>query len=473
MRLGRRITLAAALAALAPVLAARDARADGPALGGDATAPASALPPLVAPPPVPVDASGAGGAIDVEAATRAYLDQLTPEKKARSDAYFEGGYWLQLWGFLYGTAISLLLLHTGLSARLRARAERLRRPWLQPALYWIQFLVLTTLLALPLSVYQDWWRERQYGLSNLTLDGWLGEQGKGLLVGAVLGGLGLTGLYAVVRRVGQRWWLWGAVVSLAFSVLASVIAPVLIVPIFNSPRRLADQRVVAPILAMARANGIATGEVWEIDASKQSTRISANVSGLLGTERITLNDNLLNRASLPEIEAVMAHEMGHYVLNHVYKGVLEFGLVIVLGFWVVSRFFERLRLRFQDRWGIRSVGDPAGLPLLALLFSAFMFLMTPVLNSIVRVAEQEADLYGLNAAAQPDGFARAALDLSEYRKMEPGPLEELLFYDHPSGRTRIRAAMRWKAEHPERWAAVAAVGPATGRGVTPDAAPSP
>jgi STE24 endopeptidase len=227
---------------------------------------------------------------------------------------------------------------------------------------------------------------------------------------------------------------------------------VAITPIFNHPTRLADARVVQPILSLARANGIAASEVWQIDASKQTTRVSANVSGLLGTERITLNDNLLARCSLPEIEAVMAHEMGHYVLNHVYKGLLEVGLVIVLGFWVVSVFFERLRRRFQASWGVTGIGDPAGLPLAVLLLSTFLFLMTPVLNSIVRIAEQEADVFGLNAARQPDGFARTALKLSEYRKLEPGALEELIFYDHPSGRTRILTAMRWKAEHPDSWA---------------------
>ena len=129
----------------------------------------------------------------------------------------------------------------------------------------------------------------------------------------------------------------------------------------------------------------------------------------------------------------------------------------MLGFWVVSAFFDRLRTRFAARWGVTGIADPAGLPVVALLLSAFMFVMTPLLNTIVRVAEQEADLFGLNAARQPDGFARVSLELSSYRKLEPGPLEEALFYDHPSGRTRILTAMRWKAEHPETWAAAAAV----------------
>ena len=260
-------------------------------------------------------------------------------------------------------------------------------------------------------------------------------------------------LYALVRRLTRTWWIWGAVVSIGFVAFGTLIAPVLIVPLFNNPKKLQDPRVVAPILSLARANGIEAGEVWEIDASKQSKRVSANVTGLFGTERITLNDNLLNRASLPEIEAVMGHEMGHYVLNHIQKALMELAIVIVAGFVLVAHFFERLRRRTQARWGVRDIGDVAGLPLAALLFSTYLFLLTPVLNSIVRVQEYEADVFGLNAAGKPDGFAQTALKLAEYRKLDPGPFEEIVFYDHPSGRTRILTAMRWKAEHPETWTA--------------------
>jgi STE24 endopeptidase len=406
---------------------------------------------LVPPAPPPPAASGASGSIDPAAATRAYLDQLPAEQRARSNAYFEGGYWLQLWDFLWGAGVSLLLLYSGFSTRMRNRAERVTRivP-LQTAIYFLQFLVVTSVLTFPLSVYRDWFREHQYGLSNLTFAAWLGEEGKGFLVAAILGSFALAILYAVVRRLPQTWWIWGAGVSLLFLAFFALIVPVVIVPIFNSPKRLTDQRVVAPILSLARANGIETGEVWEVDASKQTTRMSANVSGLLGTERITLNDNLLNRGSLPEIEAVMGHEMGHYVLNHVYKLILEFGILIVIGFAVIRTAFERLQAR-NPRWGLRGIDDVAGLPLAALILSAYFFVLTPAINNIVRTSEYEADVFGLNAARQPDGFAQTALKLSEYRKLEPGRFEEFFFYDHPSGRTRIFTAMRWKAEHPETW----------------------
>jgi STE24 endopeptidase len=141
-------------------------------------------------------------------------------------------------------------------------------------------------------------------------------------------------------------------------------------------------------------------------------------------------------------------------LNHIHKALLQFGIVIVAGFALVAALFERLRARSQ-RWQVRGIDDVAGLPLAALLFTSYLTLLTPVLNSFVRVQEYEADLYGLNASAQPDGFAQVALKLGEYRKLDPGPIEEFVFYDHPSGRTRIYSAMRWKAEHPETWNAPA------------------
>ena len=407
---------------------------------------------LVPPSPPPAAASGSSGSIDPAAATRAYLDQLPAEQRAKSDAYFEGGYWLTLWDFLYGAGVFLLLLQTGFSARMRDFAERVTRVRaLQIALYWAMFTVAVAVLSFPLSLYRDYFREHSYGLSNLSFGGWFGEQLKGLALSIVFGSLAMMALYAVVRRLPRTWWLWGAGVAIVFLAFAALITPIFIVPIFNSPKKLEDARVVAPILSLARANGVNASEVWEVDASKQSKRVSANVSGFLGTERITLNDNLLNRASLPEIEAVMGHEMGHYVLNHIYKGLMEIGIVIVVGFAAVAWGFGKLRGRNEAKWRVRDVGDVAGLPLAALLFTAYLFVMTPVVNSIVRVQEIEADMFGLNAARQPDGFAQTALKLSEYRKLDPGPVEELLFYDHPSGRARIFMAMRWKAEHPETW----------------------
>jgi STE24 endopeptidase len=238
-------------------------------------------------------------------------------------------------------------------------------------------------------------------------------------------------------------------VALAFMVFGVTIGPVYIAPMFNTYQPLQDPALREPILSVAHANGIEAEHVWEMDASRQTTRISANVSGMLGTERITLNDNLLNRTSPEGVLAVMGHEIGHYVLNHGYELLLWFGLLIAIGFAGIARAFPALATRYRARWGIQGIADPAGLPLIVLLFGAYFFLITPVTNSIVRSNEYEADVFGLNAARQPDGFAEAALLLGQYRKLHPGRIEELVFFDHPSGYTRISTAMRWKAEQGE------------------------
>jgi STE24 endopeptidase len=234
-----------------------------------------------------------------------------------------------------------------------------------------------------------------------------------------------------------------------FFAFVSLIAPVYISPLFNQYKKLEDGRIKNPILSMARANGIPASDVYEFDASRQSDRVSANVSGFANTLRISLNDNLLKRCTLPEIETTMGHEMGHYVLNHSYKGLAMFGIVIVIGFAFLNWGLARALARWGEKWGVRGITDVAVLPLAMILLALYSFAMTPVMNTITRTMEYEADIFGLNAAMQPDGEANVDLMLGEYRKLDPGPVEEFIFFDHPSGRTRITAAMRWKAEHPE------------------------
>ena len=308
---------------------------------------------------------------DPVAATRLYLDSVPADAHARSDAYFEGGYWLILVGFLATSAISLLLLHTGQSAKMRDRARKISGVrFVQSGIYWLQYFIATTILGIPLGIYTDFVREHSYGLSNMTFGAWTVDQVKGLGVGVVFGAILVPVLYLVIARARQTWWLWGTLLALAFAAFGSLIGPVFISPLFNQYTPVADQTVRSPILSLARANGIPATEVWQFDASRQSDRVSANVSGLFGTERISLNDNLLKRCSLPEIEAVMSHEMGHYVLHHVVKGLVDIGLVIVVGFALVRFGFERLRKRFAERWKVEGIDDPAGLPLALLLFGA-------------------------------------------------------------------------------------------------------
>jgi STE24 endopeptidase len=434
------LTLGLALAAAAgPVQAAGEAPAQaGPAASGVVTNPQFHI--------VPVDdAWRAGLPRDADAATRAYLARLPAEVTARADAYFEGGYWLQLWNFLLGLAVSAVLLGGRRSARLRDWAQRVaRRPLLRDGLYGAGFSAAGWVLTLPLTVYQGFVREHAYGMATQGFGAWFGEQLIGLAVGTLVTALAVAALYAVFRRSGERWWLWGTVTATALMVLVLMVYPVWVDPLFNTYKPVENGEVRAAVLAMARADGVPVENVYEFDASRQTTRVSANVSGIFGSAAVRLNDNLLRRTSLPEIRAVMAHELGHYVLNHIYKMLAFFALILLAGFLFAQWAMQRLLARHGERLGLHGVADVASLPLLSAVFAVFMFLATPATNTLVRTQEVEADRFGLNLAREPHGVAEAVLKLTEYRKPDPGPIEEAVFFDHPSTRFRVHDAMRWR-----------------------------
>ncbi len=394
------------------------------------------------------DAARPGPDFDAARATDAYIALLTPEQRAKSDAYFEGGYWLQFWGLLYGLVVAWLLLASGAARWMRDRAQRIAtRPFLSTLLFGAMFIIANAVLDLPLSLYQDFFREHQYGLATQSLPAWFGDLAKGLGFGLLLGAPLIALLYAALRRAGDRWWVWASFIMLGFIVLVGTVAPVYIAPAFNKYEPLAQGELRDSLLSIARANRIPATNVYAFDASRQTTRISANVSGLFGTTRISLNDNLLERTSQPEILAVMGHEMGHYVLNHSTRLIVYFTLTFAFALWLTHLGLNGALRRWGARFGIADRADPAGLPLLVAVLGLAMFALTPISNTITRQAEAEADMFGLDAAREPHGFATAAMRLSTYRKIDPGALEEFWFYDHPSGRDRVRRSMEWLAEN--------------------------
>src|SRR5712691_2819263 len=383
---------------------------------------------------------------DAATATQAWLATVPRDKREKSDAYFEGGYWLILWNFLLTAAISIFLITSRISARMRDFAERATKfKGLQVACYAVPYLLIMYVLTFPLNLYEHFFRENHYGLATQSFLPWFREQLIALGLVLLGGVIALIVLYAVFRRAPRTWWLWGSVVAVIFLAALVFITALFIEPPFNTYKPITNLQIRDPILAMARANQIPVKQVFEVNASRQTTRVSANVSGFLGTTRIALNDNLLKQCTVPEIRAVMAHEMGHYVLNHGAKLLTNLGIFVLVGFALTRVLFDAAVRRWGDKWGVRGIADPAGLPLLALIFSTLLFLATPLLNTVVRVTEREADAFGINTAREPDGMAEVALKLGAYRKLNPTSLEEFIFYDHPSGRARIRMAMDWKA----------------------------
>jgi STE24 endopeptidase len=387
-------------------------------------------------------------AFDAEKATDKYLARVSGAARAKSDAYFEGGYWLQLLDLVYALGVAGLLLWTKLSSRLNDWAEdRTHSRTGQVMLYVSAYVPLVAIATFPLTVYEGFIREHAYGLSNQNFWQWLGDFGIQFALTLLASLLLLPLLYAAIRRARETWWLWGAGLAIGFEILTAVIWPIFIAPLYNHYSPLPASPLKLQILSLARANDVPVDNVWLVDASRQSTRVSANVSGFLGTARITLNDNLLKQGTPDEVLAVLGHEMGHYVMDHVTRELLLEGLVILVGFAFVNRLFLLACDMFGGQWQVRKPGDIAGLPLLVALGTIYLFLATPVTNSISRTTEYQADIFGLDAVRKPDAFATVMLKLSSYRKLEPGKWEEIIFYDHPSGRTRILAAMRWKKEH--------------------------
>lgn len=387
-------------------------------------------------------------AFNVDHATQLWLKTLSGPAKARSDAYFEGGEWLGLWGALISVALCWFLLRIRLLPAVRDIMHRRGwRPWLGMLACGVVFIIADTVLSLPWSIYEGYWREKQYGLMNQSLGAWLGDQGIDLALNLVFGSLLLLVIYAVIRRFPKRWWLIGTGVMGAAITFGVLITPVFIVPLFNTATELPNGPVRERVVAMAKANGVPAEHIYLIDSSRQSDRISANVSGIGPTIRISLNDNLLNKTSVAESAAVMGHELGHYVLGHVWRTIIVLTLLMGFLLWLASRIAPALIRYGGEGWGVRGLSDPASLPVLMGVLSVLSLLATPVTNTLIRVDESEADAFGLDAAREPDGFAAAAMKLSTYRKIEPGPLEELLFFDHPSGKTRVTMAMQWKKDH--------------------------
>jgi len=381
---------------------------------------------------------------DPEQATRAWLDTMGPEATAQSNRYFEGGYVLDFAGTAISIIVAGLMLVLGWARGVRT--------WLEKTLKWFPlvafgtsffYILASSLITFPFSYYMGFVRQHEYNLSTQTLPEWLNEQAIGLGIGLVIGSLFLTVLYVIIRVARNTWWIWGSAVTIVFAAVMSMLFPVFIAPLFNTSTPMEQSELRDEIIAMAQANGVPADNVYVYDRSRQTNSISANVSGFGPTTRISLADTLLERGSPEAVRAVMAHEIGHYVLRHNVSGLIFSSIFILFSFAFVHFTFRWAAK--NERWGVRDISDPAGLPLVMVLLSVVGLITSPLQRSMVYFNEQQADMFGLNAAREPDGFAEASVLLSEYRKMEPSALEEFFFYDHPSGWNRVHNAMVWKA----------------------------
>ena len=382
-------------------------------------------------------------AFDPAAATAAYIDGLGAEALAKAADYTRGSEWLILWGVVVSAIVTFLFVRFGILDRLAAKLER--RGWAtRTFLLCAGFLLLSAILTLPWDLYAGWWRETGYGRTSQPIGDYLGQYAISLLLGALFGGLFFLGIYALIRRAGKRWWIWsGGLAAFAITTVL-LVSPILIEPLFNDYKPVPAGPVRDALVVQAKEAGISPDRIYMFDGSRQSNNFTANVSGIGHAARIAISDVALKGASLDEVKAVTGHEIGHYVLGHIWRMIIVFALLAVALFFLADRLFPRLARLFGSR---ATIEDPRGFPVMMFILSLFSLLALPVQNYLVRTGESEADAYSLRTVNLPDALASALVKTAEYRSPRPNAVEEFIFYSHPSVERRVRVAMEWKAKH--------------------------
>jgi Zn-dependent protease with chaperone function len=389
------------------------------------------------------DTLGAAEASDVEATASGYEYPMSEERKAKLISYSR---FVNIWRFVeffLALGILALILFTGFSAKLRDWAGVGRKKFFVVWLFVIMLLIVDYLLNFPFHLYRSFVVENQYGFLNQSFAEWLGEDLLGLMISLVIIVIPVWFLYWTINKF-KRWWLWMALGSVPFMVFIIVIAPVVISPMFNKFEPLKDKQLEAEILQLASKAGIEGSDVFQVNASKQSAKINAYVTGLFGTKRIVLYDTMIDNFETDEIKFVMGHEMGHYVMHHIWKGLILAVIFVGFALWLAGRTLQPVINRFQRRFKFDRLGDMASLPLIMTVLS---FLFNPVFNSYSRHMERQSDKYGMDVSRVSGESAAIAFDkLSVFNLSDPDPhpVIEFWFYTHPALNKRINFVLSYE-----------------------------
>ena len=384
-------------------------------------------------------------AFNAEVATKAYIDGLGEEALAQAAAYTAGNHWLMLWSLGVTVLSTWLILRSGILTTLVGKLSGkglFNRAFRVSA----AFIVLSSIIELPWTIYTSWYRQTQYDMTVQPLGDFLGQAGLSLALSAVIMGVLLALFYVLVNRVGKLWWAWFGGVTASVITLMMILGPTLIQPLFNEYTAVPEGKVKAAIEALAVEANIPTERIFMYDGSRQSNNFTANVAGIGSSARIAISDVAMKQADLDEVKAVTGHEIGHYVSGHIWWIVLLLSAQVVVAFLLADKLFAPVARWFGADEDIR---NPASIPVLILVVGVLMTFFEPINNSLSRLNETDADRYSLKTVNLPDGLASALVKTAEYRNPRPGKLQEILFYTHPSVEGRVRMAMEWKAEQLE------------------------
>jgi STE24 endopeptidase len=347
-----------------------------------------------------------------------------------------------LWGVstLWSLLVPALLLFTGFSAWMRDAARKVGRNWFfTVAIYGILFVVVTSLLSLPLDYYTDFIRPHAYGLSDQTAAKWWSDAITGLAIGCVAAALLLWFPYLLLRKSPRRWWLYSGLGAIPLLAIVLFITPIWIEPLFNKFGPMKDKVLESQILALADRAGIEGSRVYEVNKSVDTKTVNAYVTGFLNTKRIVLWDTILAKLDSRQVLFAMGHEMGHYVLGHVWQLILMGSIIALFGAWVIYRTAGELIARYRARFGFDDLSDVASLPLMLLLFTLVSLVLSPAILAFSRHVEHEADRFGLEITHDNYNCATAFVKLQQENLAMPRPglLAKLFRYDHPPLGERI------------------------------------
>ena len=351
--------------------------------------------------------------------------------------------WLGIADFVIGSAFLVVLLITGWTGWLRDLALRrgLQNYTLAVFLYLFFLLLISKVLGFGLDYY-GFRLEQKFELSRQKLRSWLWDEVKGFLVGLVLAGIVVELLYFMIRQSPQHWWLITWALFIGLFILLAQLAPVVLFPIFYKFEPLDNEDLRRRLVLLSEHAGTRVRGVYRWKLSEKSKKANAALTGLGNTRRIILADTLLDNYAPEEIEAVLAHELGHHVHRHILKSIFVQAGITLLGFWAANWVLHYA----VDRHMFEELSDFADLPLLALTATALSLLLMPALNAYSRYNERQADRYAFESIASVEPFISSMNKLAQQNLAERTPSKwiEVLFHSHPAISKRVAAAEAWE-----------------------------
>lgn len=348
-------------------------------------------------------------------------------------------------GLAFGFIIPLAFLLSGFSAGIRSLA--FRRTSILFLVFFIYFLIyecINTILELPLDYYSTFTLKHIYGLSNQTFSKWVLDFLKNFIITTLIGSLFIYFVYRLIKRLPNSWWLWLGILMIPILAFVTFISPMYIDPLFNKYQKIQDVNLENKIYSELKRAGIENCNVYEVYKSVDTNEMNAYMTGILNSKRIVIWDTTIKKLTDRETLCVLAHEMGHYVMNHIWKGIILGGILSIFIFYIVNK--AAIFVINNSNFGFSKIYDIASLPLLIILLNLVLFIVTPAINSYSRYTELEADRFELELTKDNEAAVSSTIKLHQNSLILPSPgiIYKLWNCDHPTFEERVEFANSYK-----------------------------